>query len=55
MRQYFKVTFSDGDTIETWMSGTKEEITAYYVGNKFNLGSVEDNIQTAVSVEFMEE
>ena len=55
MRQYFKVTFSDGDTISTWMNGTREEIIAYYVGNKFNLGVVEDNIQMAISVEFMED
>ena len=49
-----KVTFENGDTISTRMNGTKEEITAYYVGNKFNLGSVEDNMQAAVNVEFVE-
>jgi len=52
--KYVKVTFENGDTIETWMNGTKEEIVSYYVGNKFNLGVVEDNMQIAVSVEFME-
>ena len=30
-RRSVKVTFSDGDTISTWINGTKKEIIKYYL------------------------
>lgn len=33
-----KAHFSNGNTVTTSINGTREEITAYYVGNTFNLG-----------------
>ena len=48
------VTWSDGDTTETNINGTMEEIRAYYVGTWFNLGQpydpCEDRMVQGVSV-----
>lgn len=46
------VHFENGDTITTRINGTDEEIKAYYLGRYFNLGTVGDNMQKAVAVEF---
>jgi hypothetical protein len=46
-----KVTYSNGDTITTAINGTIEAAKQYFLGNIFNIGSVEDNMQTAVKVE----
>jgi hypothetical protein len=46
-----KVTYSNGDTITTAINGTIEAAKEYFLGNIFNIGSVEDNMQTAVKVE----
>ena len=49
-----KVTFENGDVIITDFNAqvSREEMTRYYMGNYFNLGSVRDNMQKAVKVEF---
>jgi len=48
--KYIKVTFDNGDTLETRINGSEETINQHYVGNKFQLtyGTV-----TAVKVEFL--
>ena len=53
-RRTVRVTFSNGDTLTTWINGTKQEILDYYVGKWFNLGTVEDDMQQAIAVEFIE-
>jgi hypothetical protein len=53
-----RVTFSDGNTIETSINGTDEEIRQYYLGNLFNFGDTDehpaDNMQAAVDVTFLD-
>ena len=52
-----EVTFSDGDTITTSMAQhlTDEEIYDYYeIGKEFNLGTIEDNVQSVVDVKILE-
>jgi hypothetical protein len=49
-----RITYSNNDTIETEINGTEEEVKKYYaIGNEFNIGSVEDNIQKVVKLEFI--
>jgi hypothetical protein len=49
-----RVTFSDGDSVETSINGTDEEIKRYYLGQQFNVGSGgEDRMVTATAVEFL--
>jgi hypothetical protein len=48
-----KVYFGNGDSLTTKINGTDEEITEYYLGKWFNLGSVEDNMQKCVKVEIL--
>ena len=48
-----KVTFENGK-IETSINGTVEEIENYYrVGSIFNIGSVENDLQKVVNLEFV--
>ena len=49
-----KITFSDGDTRQTQINGTDDEIRRYYVGTRFNHGAGDgpDRMVTALSVEF---
>ena len=49
-----KVTFANGDVIITDFNAavSREEIASYYMGRCFNIGSVTDNIQKAIKVEF---
>lgn len=49
-----KVTFADGDSIISRMNATEQEARNYYVGKKFNIGSVTDNMQTCVNLEVLE-
>lgn len=49
-----KVTFKNGDYITTKINGTKEEIRSYYIGNVFNIGTMDDNLQVADTVEFLD-
>ena len=50
-----RVTFEDGNTIETNINGTMEEIRAYYLGQSFQFGDTEehpgDKLVRAVAVE----
>lgn len=47
------VTWHDGDTTTTAITGTNAEILAYYVGQTFNVGiGPEDRMKRAVSVQF---
>jgi hypothetical protein len=53
--ELIRVTYSDGDTTETEINGSRREIERYYLGEAFNVGlGPDDNIQTAVKVEFLE-
>lgn len=56
-RHFIKVTFADGNVIETWINGTEDEIRQYYLGKFFNFGDTDwgvgDNMQQAISVEFL--
>ena len=50
------VTYSNGDSIVTSINGTDEEIKAYFrVGRWFNIGSVDDNMQTVVTCEILQD
>lgn len=54
-RRHIKVTYEDGNTIETPINGTRQEITDYYVGKYFNMGSgEEDKMVMAVNVDFLD-
>ena len=48
-----KVTFDNGDSIITNINGTESEIRDYYIGNIFNIGTYEDCLVKAISVEFL--
>lgn len=47
------ITFDNGDTITTSINGTDDEIRAYYLGKWFNLGTVDDDMHKAVSVDVL--
>jgi hypothetical protein len=50
-----KVTFENGETIDTSINGTDEEIKNYYkVGKEFNIGHNEDNMQKVKSVDILD-
>lgn len=53
IRHCVKVTFANGNSLVSTINGTEAEVRAYYMNNQFNLGVVEDNMQSAVSVEFL--
>jgi len=48
-----KCTYSNGDTITTSINGTLESAKDYFLGNIFNIGTLEDNIQQCVKVELI--
>lgn len=50
-----KITFANGDTINTDINGTDEEVLKYYaIGRYFNLGQGDkDNMQKVVKCEIM--
>ena len=54
-----RVTFADGNTIETNINGTNESIRRYYIGTEFQFGDTEehpeDKLVIAVDVEFYED
>ena len=47
----FKVYFSDGDTVVTGFNGSLVDAIAYYVGQWFNTGTVDDHMVMGVFVE----
>jgi len=49
-----KVTFDDGDHLETWINGTQDEIRMYYLSNDFVLGD-ETTMHKPIKVEFLED
>jgi hypothetical protein len=53
-KRSIKVTFDNGDTINTEINGTEDTIKKYYIGKSFNLGNGEkDNMVKATKVEFL--
>jgi hypothetical protein len=52
-RRYVKVTMSDGDTITTWINGTKKEIEDHYL-NHYSVKSDEKTMRRGVHVEFLD-
>lgn len=48
-----KVTMEDGNTFTTPINCTFEEAKSYYVGNYFNMGTVDDYMVKAVKVELI--
>lgn len=51
---HIKVTFDDGDTIETQINGTQDEIRRHYLTNDFELAN-EKSTHRGVQVEFVKE
>lgn len=49
-----KVTYDNGDSTITNINGTESEIKDYYIGSTFNIGTYEDCLVKAASVEFLE-
>ena len=49
-----KVLFGNGDSITTSINGSEQEIRSYYgIGRQFNIGAVDDNMQSVKSLEFI--
>lgn len=49
-----RVLFSDGDSLETKIHGTEEEVLDYYKpGKVFNTGTVDDHLVKVVSAEIL--
>lgn len=46
----FKITFLNGDHFITSFNGNYSDAVQYYLGNLFNIGSVEDNMQKCIKV-----
>ena len=53
-RHTVRVTFANDDHLITEINGTPDSVCDYYLGNMFNLGSVNDNMQRAVKIEFFD-
>ena len=54
-RHTVKVTYSNNDTVTTAINGTIEEVENYYrIGSVFNVGTVEDNMQSVTKLEFID-
>ena len=53
-----RVTFADGNTIETNINGSNETIRRYYIGQEFQFGDTEehpkDKMVKAVDVTFLD-
>ena len=47
----FKITFANGDYLITSLNGTYKDAVDYYLGNLFNIGNTEDNMQKCIKVE----
>ena len=50
-----RVTFDNGEVMETAINGTDEEIKSYYIGKTFNLGTEKDDMHKVVNVEVIRE
>lgn len=56
-RRSIRVKFANGDTLETWIRGTEEEIRAYYIGRQFDFAGHPDGpevLTTATAVTFLD-
>lgn len=53
-RHIVKAYFEDGDYVVTPVNGTVESIEQYYLNKYFNLGTVSDNMQRCIRLEFLE-
>lgn len=51
-RHTVKVEFMSGVTITTEINGTPDQVVTYYIGKRFNLGAVVDDMQTAIKIWF---
>ncbi|UKI53164.1 MAG: hypothetical protein L6V86_08755 [Treponema sp.] len=50
-----RVFFKNGDFLITRINGTKEQIEQYYLNKTFNIGTVNDNVQKCIKIEFLED
>jgi hypothetical protein len=48
---YVKCYYANGDTIKTRINGTLEQAEAYFIGQTFNIGTIDDNMQECIFVE----
>lgn len=53
-RHEIKIHYSNGDSSFSSIYGTKEEITRYYVGKRFNIGAESDLMAEVTRIEFLE-
>lgn len=52
--QHARVTYKNGDVINTSINGTDQEIREYFkIGRVFNIGTVNDNLQSIVKCEII--
>lgn len=49
-----RIFFENGDSAITMINGTKEQIEQYYLNKTFNIGTVNDNVQKCIKIEFLE-
>jgi len=52
--RFVRVIFEDGNTLDTSITGTEDEIRAYYIGKPFNIGANEDHITIGKYVLFLD-
>ena len=54
--KHARITFADGQIIDTSINGTDQEIKDYYkIGRYFNLGMVNDNMQKVIKCEIIKD
>lgn len=53
IKVYFEGKNGEKDSITTRINGTPEEISAYYLNNWFNLGTVDDCMMRAYAIDFL--
>lgn len=46
-----KCYYENGNTVTTGINATFEQAEQYFVGNVFNIGTVEDNLQRCIKIE----
>jgi hypothetical protein len=50
-----KCFYANGDTILTRFIGSRKQAREYFIGRVFNIGVVEDNLQTCVNIVILKE
>ncbi|AUN01428.1 hypothetical protein EXM90_11480 [Clostridium botulinum] len=48
-----KINYQNGDFTVTKFNGNFKNAKEYYLNNKFNIGTIEDNIQTCTSIKVL--